>query len=182
MPTHNSDQMLLECCFCCLGKHFSHFMEKEEEEKNTVYIYIGDSKLCCLLYWTGLNWYMDYFGRATCTVHLISAQNSPEGVNCTKGKKLLSSYCLFYKLWRKKDNHSLAITELSWKRKFKWDFAVFSANSQEQIDHGAISKEMAASALLEKRLMIYFFVSFIPTRLKKLKKRSLSRSFSFFIL
>ena len=54
----------------------------------------------------------------------------------------------------KKDNHSLAITELSWKRKFKWDFAVFSANSQEQIDHGAISKEMAASALLEKRLMI----------------------------
>ena len=30
MPTHNSDQMLLECC---LGKHFSHFMEKEEEKK-----------------------------------------------------------------------------------------------------------------------------------------------------
>ena len=41
MPTHNSDQMLLECC---LGKHFSHFMEKEEKEKKQ-YTYIGYSKL-----------------------------------------------------------------------------------------------------------------------------------------
>ena len=132
------------------GKTLLTFHGKRRRKKKQ-YTYIGDSKLFCLLYWTGLNWYMDDFGRAT--VHLISAQNSPEGVNCNKGKKLQRSYCLFYKLW-KKDNHSLAITELSWKRKFKWDFAVFSANSQEQIDHGAISKEMADSALLEKRLMI----------------------------
>ena len=39
MPTHNSDQMLLECC---LGKHFSHFMEKEEEKKHSMYL---ESKL-----------------------------------------------------------------------------------------------------------------------------------------
>ena len=29
---------------------------------------------------------MDCFVRATCTVHLISAQNSHEGIKCTKAK------------------------------------------------------------------------------------------------
>ena len=41
---------------------------------------------CCLLYWTGLNWFIGCLGRATCTVHSISSQTIQEGIKYTKAK------------------------------------------------------------------------------------------------
>jgi len=35
---------------------------------------------------------MGRLGRATCTIHLISAQTSQEGIECTTGKKWLRAY------------------------------------------------------------------------------------------
>ena len=39
---------------------------------------------------------MGHLGRATCTVHSISAQTSQEGIKCTKAKEQLRFYCLIY--------------------------------------------------------------------------------------
>ena len=38
-------------------------------------------------------------GRATCTIHQISAQTRQEGIKCTKAKEQLRSYCLISILW-----------------------------------------------------------------------------------
>ena len=55
--------------------------------ESTIYI-LGQYALsaCYLLGWTCLNWFMDRLSRAKCTVHLISAQTSQQGIKCTKAK------------------------------------------------------------------------------------------------
>ena len=42
---------------------------------------------------------MGHLGRATCTMHLISAQTSQEGIKCTKAKKQQGLTVLIYILW-----------------------------------------------------------------------------------
>ena len=44
---------------------------------------------------------MGRLGRATCTVHLISANTSHEGITCIKAKEQLKFYCLIYILCKK---------------------------------------------------------------------------------
>ena len=39
---------------------------------------------------------MGRLGIAKCTVHSISSQINQEGIQCTKAKKYLRFYCLFY--------------------------------------------------------------------------------------
>ena len=40
---------------------------------------------------TLLNWFMGRLGRAACTLHLISAQTSQEGMECSKAKRVAKS-------------------------------------------------------------------------------------------
>ena len=47
----------------------------------------------CLLCWIDLNRFIGRLDRAAFTVHLISAQNRQEGIECTKTKEYPWAYC-----------------------------------------------------------------------------------------
>ena len=59
-------------------------------------MYIRTVSVCCLLCWTGWNQFMGRLHRATCTIHLISAQTSQEGTNFSKAKGQLISKANFW--------------------------------------------------------------------------------------
>ena len=61
---------------------------------------------CCLLCWTGLNWFAGLLGRARCIVNSIADQSSQEGIECNKAlcvsrvlkypKKCLEDLAMFF--------------------------------------------------------------------------------------
>ena len=65
-----------------------------------------------ILYRSSLNQFMGSLGRATYTIHFISAQKSRVGIECTKAKDQLWSYCKFS---CKSPKH---IVELQWHHYF----------------------------------------------------------------
>ena len=58
---------------------------------DTVYIRTVNSQLSAFLNWFELVY--ESYGRATSTVHAISAQTRQEGIECTKAKEQLRPYC-----------------------------------------------------------------------------------------
>ena len=42
-----------------------------------IWLFHKTFSVCCLLCWTGLNWFEGNLGRTSCTVHSISAQDKP---------------------------------------------------------------------------------------------------------
>ena len=75
-------------CLCTnLKCQILHIIDIKDEAaymySSTVYIRTVSSKRL-LSAWE--NWFMSHLDRSTCTVDLISAQTSQEGIKCTKAK------------------------------------------------------------------------------------------------
>ena len=84
-------QRKIQVCLAQLGDPCSKLSKKRFEY--SMYI-SGQLALnsCCLLCWTGLNWFMDRLGRATCTLHSVSAQTSQEVIEYTIKLKISQGF------------------------------------------------------------------------------------------
>ena len=49
-------------------------------------------RICCLLCWISLNWFLSWWGRANRIVHRISPQTRQEGIKNKKAAKVLLFY------------------------------------------------------------------------------------------
>ena len=71
------------------------FFSPVKTTKHCIYTYIRTVSSQNLL--SALpNWFMGRFGRATCTVHLMFAGTSQQGIKYTKAKEQLRFYCPIY--------------------------------------------------------------------------------------
>ena len=89
-------------CFCSI---FGRFEDTKKTFQNYLTFRAQKMHKISLIFWVWENlvfafeifWPLNWLCKTkTCTSHSISAQNSQDGIKCTKAKQDLKSFCLMY--------------------------------------------------------------------------------------